>query len=65
MCLLVLLKGKFSRLFLVLVLCRIAGSLYFGPGTLLVLVLWPGTFAAGGILEGYFGDWGGSLIERH
>ena len=33
-----------------------AGSLYFGPGTLLVLVLWPGTFAAGGILEFYFDD---------
>ena len=29
-----------------------AGSLYFGPGPLLVLVLRPGTFAAGGVLEG-------------
>ena len=41
MCLLVLLKGEFLCLFLVLVLRR-------------VLVLWPGTFAEGGILEGYF-----------
>ena len=31
-----------------------AGSWYFGPGTLLVLVRWPGTLAEGGILEGYF-----------
>ena len=34
--------------------CAFFWSWYFGPGTLLVLVLWPGTFAEGGILEGYF-----------
>ena len=42
MCLLALRKGKFLYISLVLVLC--CWSLYFGPCT----------FAAGGILEGYF-----------
>ena len=32
-----------------------AGALYFGLVLRWGLVLWPGTFAEGGILEGYFG----------
>ena len=54
MCLLVLLKGKFLCLFLVLVLCR-------------VLVLWPCTSLGPCTLAGYFGrgrDLGGLLRAR-
>ena len=40
-----------------------AGSLYFGLVLRWGLVLWPGTFAEGGILEGYFGPKKGCMRQ--